>query len=426
MDSFDYFQLVFDNPYLYLLSIVIVCVAYYYVYRRYYLSILDPFTYATFFSAMAVTVPVFLLFINQISAKLFFSFLATQGAFFAGFLMIKPVKFNSLSIEKPINYNARSIRFAKWFFIIIGVSNIIFQLMSYKLFGIPLFADSRLAVYGESGGISNLLKRLIGLTFQCYIFLTIFFLFSNLLTKSFKIYARVSAVIILIFSVLSGSKGAFTTFGAAFFIYAMYALRWGDKSLYLKIKTLVLKFGLAALIAALLIITLSGDSSNPLLFILFRIGQSGDVYYMAYPNNLIDKVPTMNWFIALFASPLALLHLIPRNMVPQPIGFFLMQYHNPSVEFKGPNPRMNIFSYVYMGLIYSPVYCFIIGFLASFIRNKLVYLLPRNVLGCVLYFLFLDIALKLEPDFYGALAELIDVVTLLPAFIILSYYMSLE
>jgi hypothetical protein len=47
----------------------------------------------------------------------------------------------------------------------------------YKLFGIPLFSKYRLAIYGDSGGINNLLKRIIEVALQCYIFLTIFFIY---------------------------------------------------------------------------------------------------------------------------------------------------------------------------------------------------------------------------------------------------------
>ena len=66
MDTFNYFVLLFDNWPLYLMSIVLVFLTYFIVFKKYYISILDPFTYVSFFSAMAITVPVFLFFVARL------------------------------------------------------------------------------------------------------------------------------------------------------------------------------------------------------------------------------------------------------------------------------------------------------------------------------------------------------------------------
>jgi hypothetical protein len=375
---------------------------------------------------MAITVPVFLFFVNEITVRLFISFVLTQLFFFLGFRIFSPIEINKIEPRKKLDIDGQEIRFIKWFFIIIGFTNVSLQLFSYKLVGIPLLAESRLGIYGESGGINNLLKRILEVTSQCYIFLTIFFIYLERKNLLFKVYTTISIVIIVVFSVLSGSKGAFMTFGLAFFIYALYAVKWGDFSFFFTIKKFIIKFGVVALLLALVVIALSEESGNPFIFLLFRIGQSGDVYYMAYPNEIVDKIPSLNWFIGLFASPLSLFGLIPRAMIPDPMGYFIMQYHYPNIEFRGPNARMNILSYVYFGIIYSPIYCFIIGGLLSFFRNRLFYLLPSNIFGCIVYFLFLNAALKLEPDFHSSLADFINILIILPVFVFLSYYLSLR
>lgn len=426
MNSFDYFELLFENWFEYLVSVLIVFFVYYIVYKKYYISLLDPFTYACFFSAMSISVPVFLFIVNEITIRLFLSLVFTQMFFFFGFRIFNPVKIKSIKFLKNQVINNQEIRFIKWLFIIIVTTNIVLQLFSYKLVGIPLFAESRLGIYGESGGINNLLKRILDVTSQCQMFLSIYFMYYNKKSLFFKIFTNISISTIVIFSILSGSKGAFVTFGLAFFIYALYSIRWGDFSLFFTIKKFIIKFGVIALIVAFIVIYFSEDSDNPLLFILLRIGQSGDVYYMSYPNEIIDKIPSTNWIVGLFASPLSLLGIIPRTMIPDPMGYFIMQYHYPSIEFRGPNARMNVFSYVYFGILYSPIYCFIIGAIVSFFRNKLFYLLPANIFGCIVYFLFLNAALKLEPDFQNALADFINVLVILPFFIFISYYLSLR
>ncbi len=421
MDSVSYFKLVFNNWDLFFISIVITSFVYYLAYKRYFISILDPFSFAIFFSGMAVAVPTFLFLVDQVSVKLYLSFLLTQISFLIGFNFIKPLKIN---FNTKIHFNGNEIRFAKWLFIVVGFIQISLQLISYKIFGIPVFSESRLAIYGESGGINNLIKRLLDVNFKCYIFLTIYFFYFKNKKIGLKIFTRLSVFIILVFSILSGSKGAFLTFGNAFFIYSLYALRWGDLSSFFLIKKFILKFGIFALLAAIVVIMLSEKDANPFYFLLFRIAQSGDVYFMAYPNDIIDKVPTVNWFIALFSSPLSLTGIIPRSSVPGPIGFFLMNYHEPLVEFRGPNPRMNVFSYIYFGIIYSPIYCMIIGVLASFIRNRLYTLLPKNIIGCLIYFLLLGFALNLEPDFQNGLADLINIMTITPLLFIIAYFLS--
>lgn len=426
MNSFEYFELLFDNWFIYLLSTIIVFVTYYFVFKKYYISLLDPFTYTCFFSAMSLTVPVFLFFVNQISLRIFISFLMTQLCFFIGFRVFSPIKIKNIKYYKKQNFDYQEIRFIKWLFVIICTSNIVLQLFSYKLLGIPLFSDARLGIYGESGGINNLLKRILDVTFQCQMFLSIYFMYLKNKNFIFKIFTYFSVCTIAIFSLLSGSKGAFVTFGLAFFIYSLYSIKWGDFSLFFSIKKFIIKFGIIALLVAFAVIYFSEDSDNPLVFILLRIGQSGDVYYMSYPNDIIDKIPTVNWFVALFGGPLSLLKIIPRSMVPDPMGYFIMQYHYPAVEFRGPNARMNVFSYVYFGILYSPIYCFIIGVATSFFRNKLFKLLPSNIFGCIVYFLFLQAALKLEPDFQNALADCINILVILPLFIFMSYYLSLR
>ena len=424
MNSFEYFNLVFENSFLYLVSVVIVFFVYYILFRKYYISILDPLTYTFFFSSMAITVPVFLFLMDEINTRIFLSFLITQLSFFIGFRVFSPIVVKTLTNKKKQINKGNEIIFAKWFFIIIGLTTISLQLFSYKLFGIPLFSESRLAIYGESGGINNLLKRIIEIALQCYIFLTIFFIYYKNKNFVFKIYTNVSVLILIIFSFLSGSKGAFISFGLAFFIYALYAIRWGDTTIINKIKKFTLRFGIVAVFLAFMVILFSENSSNPFSFILLRIAQSGDVYYMAYPNEVIDRIPSSNWFISLFASPLSLLGIIPRSEVPYPMGFSLMEYHNSGVEFKGPNARMNVFSYVYFGIIYSPIYCFIIGVVLSFFRNRLFYLLPANIFGCILYFIFLSAALKIETDFHSSLADFINIVVILPFFLFFSFILS--
>lgn len=426
MNTYDFFDLVVDNGWMYFVSVIFVFCVYFILFRKYFISILDPLTYTFFFSAMAITVPVFLFLVDEIKTRIFTSFLSTQISFFIGFKLFSTIRIGALAKNGRKDQLGFQLKWTKWFFVVAGFSTVTLQLISYKLFGIPLFAESRLGIYGDSGGINNLLKRIIEVALQCYIFLTIFFINYKNKNFTFKVFTNFSVLIIAVFSILSGSKGAFVSFGLAFFIYALYAMRWGDKTIFNGIRKFSLRFGVVAVFLAVVVITLSESDSNPLFFLLLRIAQSGDVYYMAYPNEVIDNIPSSNWFISLFASPLSLLGIIPRSEVPYPLGFSLMEYHNPGVQFKGPNARMNVFAYVYFGIWFSPVYSFVIGAVLSFFRNKLFHLLPANIFGCILYFLLLSAALKIETDFHSSLADFLNIIVILPFFIFVSYLLSLS
>ena len=408
MDTFEYFGLVTENLVTFCFSLFLVILFYIIFLRRYFISILDLYSYYAFFSILSYAVPIFLFLIHKIEIKYFLSFISTQTAFFVGFCIFSPIKIKKYEDVKEVEYTDSQLSFSIRLFVLFSFINIVCQLLSYSLFGIPLFAEYRLAVYGEAGGISNLLKRILDVSAQCHIFLTIHFLFQTKKAKWLKYLTYFSILFILIFSILSGSKGGFAVFGTAYFVYALYSLRSGRKQFFLGLRKFIIKFSFVFVAAAILVVYVSEDSENPLLFLLYRIGQSGDVYYMAYPNKVIEQIPSTNWFIALFASPLSLLGLIPRTMVPESIGFFLMRFHNPLIEFKGPNPRMNIFSYVYFGPYLAIVYSFIIGLITSFSRNYLFKVLPKDIFGCIVYFLLLNVGLKLESDFHNALADLIN------------------
>tara|TARA_B110000285_G_scaffold234993_1_gene314104 strand:+ start:1813 stop:3123 length:1311 start_codon:yes stop_codon:yes gene_type:complete len=426
MDSYNYFLLVFDNFFIYLFCTIIIFFIYFLIFRKYYLSLLDPFTYVTFFSAFASTVPVFLFVIKEIQFNLFLSFLITQVSFFLGFHFFSPLKIKRISLTKIASPNSNEIRFVKWLFIVVGLSNIFFQIYSYKMFGIPLFSESRLATYDSNGGLNNILKRIISVTFQMYTILTIFFMIYKFKNFNFKIYTYLSVLILAIFSVLSGSKGAFIIFGFSFFIVSIYSTRWGDFTLIKDINKFLVKFMFIAILLAAVVVLFSENVSNPFEFLLLRIAMTGDVYYMAYPNEVINKIVfnNSNWFVSLFASPLSLLGIIDRSEIPYPIGYSLMQYHNPSVLFKGPNARMNIFSYIYIGSYLAPLYCFIIGLITSFVRNKLFHYLPPNILGGIVYYLLLIAALKLEPDFHSALAMCLNYLFIVPFFLFISFLLA--
>ena len=408
MGTSEYFLFLYDHLWLYVSIVISIYILYVLLFRRYCKSLIDPLTLMLFFSANAASTPIFLFITSQITVKYFVFFIITQITFFIGFLIIPPIKVNTCGYELEKKEVPTQVIII--LFVIITILNNFTQLLSYYLFEIPIFAESRITVYGESGGYGQIFNRILNITYPCSILLTIYFIIKG--QGFIKKYALINIIVLLIFTVLKGAKSGFMIFATSFFIYSMYSTRWGNVKFYNNLKKYSLKFLLFASLIAVLVILISNPSDNPLFFLLIRLGMSGDIYYMTYPNDIIELIPkSSNWVLNLFSGPLSSFGFVDRSLVPEPMGFFLSDYHTSGViTNRGPNARMSAFAYVYIGYFSSFLYSFFIGFIFSYIRNILFYKLPQNILGCMFYFLLLSFAIKLEPDFHTALSDLVNII----------------
>jgi hypothetical protein len=134
---------------------------------------------------------------------------------------------------------------------------------------------------------------------------------------------------------------------------------------------------------------------------------------MSFPNGVIENfISSQNWFINLFASPLSIMRLISAESVPEPLGFLLTEYYTKVNLFKGPNSRHNVFGYVYIGYYGAFVFSFILGYLTSFVRNKLYIIFSATPIGMVFYIGILMGVFELEGDFYLGLSNIINIIPL--------------
>ncbi len=409
MDTSSFYTLIFSNIGLYSICLLLSIIVYYFVFRKYFLSILDPFFLGICFSLLGFATVLFLFFNNNINIYWFFSYLLTQFAFFIGFRMCRPLTIAKYS--EKIEVSNQQIRLSKWIFLISGVFTILSTLLIYYFKGIPIFAASRLNMVGDDS-LFKIIMRISTITFPVYMFMTIYFLtIKEKKSIPLQLFSYLSLIVLLVFSILSGSKSSILALGFGLFIYSIYSTRWGDYFVFSLINKFSKKFLIFAVIIALISISLAEDS-NPFFYLLYRIVSSSDAYFMSYPNDVIEIIPKENWFIALFASPLKMVGLIDATRIPEPIGFRLMEYHHHVQLFKGPNSRHNIFGFVYFGFGWSIVYSFVLGYVLSFVRNKMFYRLSKNILGSIFYFLLLSSAIFLEADFHLSLAFFINILFL--------------
>lgn len=427
MNNYAFYSLLDNNLWLYIASFFIVIPFFYLFYKRYIISIIDPLFFNALFSFFSGTVVVFLYFTNSINSFYLISYIFTQISFLIGLNVFKPIVINSNKNNKILiinQINGNEYKFLKILYIIVAFIYVFCQLLSYKQFGIPILNEtSRLAVYENAGGMGKVLKRFIDTLFIPFVLLNVIFFFQKNKNLLFKFLNFCFLFLNLVFILLTGSKGAFLVLVFLSFNFSFFSIKFGNDFLINNLNKHVFKIIFIAIIFALFVVILTEKTSNPIKFFIYRLIQSGDIFYMSYPNSIIDFVPkNESNLINFFASPLKLLGIIEEKDIPESMGFFLMKLHHPEVAFKGPNPRMNVFGLHFLGFGGSVFYCFLLGFIISFVRNKLFKLLPSSIIGLIFYCVMINFALKLETDFYSSLADLINIIIVLPIVITISYF----
>ncbi len=411
MSSSEYILIAYNNPFLMISCMLLSFGIYYCLFRRYFLSIFDPLIYSLFFSSIGFSTVVFMYLNANINTYYFLVYIFTQFAFFAGILLFKPIKFYTNTHQVSFFNNTSSMLVIKYFYLLFSLILIFFQILIYAYKGIPILLESRLNVIGDDL-LFKIFNRLKDSIYIPIVLLTYYFVFSSKYKKN-KLYSKIVLVFFIISSILNGAKAAFISLLLIYFVFALYMTKNNEYIHLCKLKKYTLRLFLFAIIGAIIVVNFSGDSKDSISFIIYRILISGDAYFMSLPNNVIENfVSTQNWFTNLFASPLYMAGLIDESQIPKPLGFLIMEYHHGINLFKGPNPRHNIFGYVYIGYIGGLFFSFIIGMTLGFVRNYIYKISPNGPIGLIIYGSLFFAVLKLESDFHSALASLINIVPL--------------
>ena len=386
MNNFEFYDFALNNILLYVSILFFSILLHFFVFKYQVKSIFDPYLLAVVSSVFCTTVVVFLYITNNISFYLFFNYLLTQSAFVAGLYFFKVVKRNKEFYSMPNSKYMYSNSVAFYFFSIIYL---ISQCLIYFYKGIPLFMDSRLETFSAGGG-SGILGRIADVSsiFSIYAFFLII-KFNNFKFNDLIKYLILLLILLTFF--LSGSKSNFLIIFSVFWCSIIFNKIKGReyfsnlKFLKKAIKPLIL----FSFFIVLLIIKVQSSKSNitdenslnPILAFVLRLVHSGDVYWYSYPNNVYLSINGDRWFSALFTDTLGLLRVVEWDKLPEAIGITLKNIHHPSDIPQGPNARHNVFGIIYFGFLGSIVFSFCLGFILSFIRNKLPQLVSNDFLG---------------------------------------------
>lgn len=428
MNNYQFYELIIDNSWVYVLFLAFFSIVYYFILRRIVISILDPILFPIIFSVFGSATVYLLSYTGAINFYVLMSYTFTQIAFFLGLFSFKSIKgrvifkwkqLRDLSEEVSIQSNNRLSSLIFYFSTIIYLSC---QGLIYYLRGIPLFMDSRLETFVGGAGF-GIIGRILDVTIVCslYSFFTIVKFDRPRLSELVK-YFLVGLIAISL--ILSGSKSSLIVIVGVLWAYLLFSVLKEKESsklydIYLVIGNNLKKMIALGLIVILIIIHIQTSSSdadlkNPIFMLALRFIHSGDIYWYAYPNEVYKIIDGSRGFSALFMDAMGFFRLEDWGNLPESIGVTLKNIHHPSKIIQGPNARHNVFGLIYYGFFGSIIFSFFMGWLISFVRNKLPYIIRGNIFWGI-FFAYLAIKIPVcEIDPMLAFTYLNNAIFILP------------
>jgi hypothetical protein len=311
---------------------------------------------------------------GQIEWEIALYFAIAQITFWIAFL---------IPIQEQISFSDRVVidenRVADYLFAFFLIVYFTLTIISYSIFGIPLWKESRLETYAGSG--LGIFARILPFA-QVYCIFYSYFIWKKLNKFGLKKFiVMLSFIFFLITGILSGSRSSFFIFLFVFWGYHYFYLRnvYRIKEYY---KFLVL--GLIISVFSFVIKSETLGIFDGLFGFALRVVSSGDNYYMALPNNVWEDVVTGQWYNHLFLGLLGPLRIISAVSAPPPVGYQLVWILNPSIDglATGPLSSPALLGWLYFrwgGIVFS----FLLGFFVSCCIYKIPRLIPNGLLSSI-------------------------------------------
>lgn len=413
MNTLQFLNILNENVGLYFFSILLTAVMFLPVWLKQTQSWVDPLRVVLLFSVMANSVPVFLLMAGEILLGDFFYFISSEFLLWFGFFLA----YKKPCFSKFVLSSDKELSFCLYvFFVAYHIASTGFV---YLNFGIPAMQDSRLSVFAHTGfGTIQRLSPFV--TIYCA-----FFSFMLLNESACNVLRRFIAylVFVLLFftSILSGAKSSVLVIAyGAFGFYLLY------KRVDVKVK---MRHVMLAIVSAIFINLISGASSveEALLSLLIRASASGDVYWIAYPDQLYKYVtiPYDNSLRYFFSGVLAPLRVISEPVYSDGIGFQFTRLLNPELSdlLVGPNVRMPVLNKILFGW-FGLFFSFSVGFILSIVIYRLPRVVPYGVLTVSFYTYVYVTLLTFFADPALGVGYLIDILFnfILLLFLVISFF----
>lgn len=352
-------------------------------------SIFDPIYFFVIFTNSICTANViFLSFLGEIKGYYTVAYLLSECALLSGILLLsRPQPILQPSPVRPLFVKRLSFGMVFTIVLVMGVNIVI-----YSERGIPLFLDSRNDASGGGSGFGSL-TRLSQVATALFV---LFYYIKNKVTclpnSSFE---RFMMLVSIVFGILSGYKAFFL-----FYLFAYFITRGQSEIHSLKRDFYAISFGLILIIV--LFATVLNTTDLGLIFsgLMLRLLASGDVYYMAFANDMLNKLPSQGFFYQLFGSLLASFRLIGWNQAPLNYGYALNELVNKNDLLLGPTFRYNVlWLLLTKNIILTVILSFIIGLIIGAF-NRALYRSTKFGFKFVLlaFFYYKSFILILGPD----------------------------
>jgi len=405
MQHYKYYLLVFENYEIQLLCLLFCAIPMYFIGKIYSQSWIDPLRISLVFVSFANAVPTFLFFVGEIKSYLFYFFICSETSFWIGFIILASSK---IKLSQRRVFDDKKLN--KHLFILLFIIYLVFTFITYSRFGLPIFNESRIATYQDSGGYGIFAR--ISPFISNFLLMYCFYQLdrdNKLHNKFNKLISVIVFLSIAITGILSGSKSAFLGFVFAYFGYNSY---YKEKEFNFKKN---IKYIPIILSGAFAVIWVSGNGEQSIFTVLddffLRMISTGDCYYMSYPNEIINDLVAGNSELFLFSNLLAPMRLLDPSTIPKPLGVQIAWIVYPNLEglFVGPNSRHEIVGYVLYGFGGGIMFSFIIGILTSFLMFRLPSLLPKSFINStIITFIYISSVIFIT-DVTAGIAIIFDI-----------------
>jgi hypothetical protein len=357
----DFILLINDNMSLFLFLWFSSFAFYRLLFLRTVKSFFDPIFFSIIFTNSICTANViFLSVLGEISSYYTFAYLLSEFALIFGIFLFSRSQ-PHIEANIPNRFFVQRLSFGMLLTILIFL---ICTLIVYYNRGIPLLMDSR-AEASDGGSGFGFVTRLLQVA--NFMFVLFFFAKSKVTGRSNSKAEHFMFLLSVIFNLLSGFKAFFLLYLYGYFItHGQSKVSFWKRDIYVILAGTITILGLFAVVFDTI------ELEVILLAFMFRIVSSGDVYFLAFPNNIIEQLPSQDFFFQMFGSLLASFRLIGWDQAPLNYGYAINEIVNKNDYMLGPTFRYNVLWLVLTNSIVITVFLsFLIGLIVGGLRNAL-------------------------------------------------------
>jgi hypothetical protein len=389
MRAVEFVLLFNDHSALFLTLWAAIFVLYRLLFWRTVKSIFDPlYFWIIFTNSICTTDVVFLSVLGEIRDYYTLTYLLSECALISGILLFS----RQQPILEPLPVSPLFVQRLRIGMVVTIVLFIGTTLMVYAERGIPLLLDSRAeASTGGSGfGFVTRISQVANVLFVLF-----YYAKSQVTGLPNSNVERLMLLMSILFNLLSGFKAFFLLY-----LFGYFITHGRNKASSWKRDFYVILAGTIAILGLFAVVFDTTEIDVIFLVLMSRLLSSGDVYFMAFPNNVIEQLPPQDFFFQLFGSLLASFRLISWDQAPLNYGYVINEFVNHNDFLFGPTFRYNVlWLLLTRSIVLTILLSFLVGMVVGYLNrmlNKRTHLNFNFILLSLVY--YYSFVLILGPD----------------------------